>query len=55
MLPPRNIMDNFDFSNASDIPTIFNVMMALGEATDWVDVDVVKKITGWNVLSISSH
>ena len=49
------MMDNCGFSDASDIPTIFNIMMALGGATDWFDVDVVKKFTGRNVLSISSH
>ena len=39
MLPTQNIMDDCDFSNAYDIPTIVNFMMALGKATDWVDLD----------------
>ena len=55
MQPTRNMMDDCDFSNVSDIPTIVNFMMALGEATDSVDVDAVKKFTDKNVLSISSH
>ena len=42
MQPTRNMMDDCDFSNVSDIPTIVNFMMALGEATDSVDVDSVK-------------
>ena len=39
MLPTQNIMDDCDFSNAYDIPTNVNFMMALGKATDWVDLD----------------
>ena len=49
------MMDDCDFSHAYDIPTIVNFMMALGEATDCVDVDAVKKFTNRNVLSISSR
>ena len=49
------MMDGCNFSNASDIPTIVNFMMALGEATDSVGVDVVEKFTDRNVLSISSR
>ena len=53
MLPTRHMMDDCDFSDESDIPTIVNFMMALGEATDCMDVDDVKKFTNRNVLSIS--
>ena len=49
------MMDDCDFSDESDIPTIVNFMMALGEATDCVNVDAVKKFTDRNVLSISSR
>ena len=49
MLPTRNMMDDCDFSNASDIPTIVNFVMALGEATDSVGVDAVKKFTDRNL------
>ena len=49
----KNIIDGCNFSNASDIPKIFNFMMALGEAKDSVYVDAVKNLTGRNVLSIS--
>ena len=55
MLPTRNIMDDFDFSTESDIPTIVNFIMAIGEATDCVNVDAVKKFTDRNVLRISSR
>ena len=54
MLPTRNTMDG-DSSDTCDKPTIVNFMMALGEATDCVDVDAVKKFTNRNVLSISSR
>ena len=53
MLPTRNMMDDCDFSNAYDIPTIINFIMALEEAKECVDVDAVKKFTGRNILSVS--
>ena len=48
-------MDDCDFRNEFDIPTIINFMMALGKATDCVDVDALKKFTDRNVSSISSR
>ena len=36
------MMDDCDYRNVYDIKTIFNFMMALGKATDSVDVDAVK-------------
>ena len=53
MLPTLTMMDDCDFSNAYDIPTIFNFMMALGKATYCVDVDDVKNFMNRNVLNIS--
>ena len=53
MPPTQNMTDDCDFSNESDIPTIVNFMIALGEATDCVDVDSVKEVTDRNVLRIS--
>ena len=55
MLPTRNMMDDCDYSNASDIPTIVNFIIVMEKATDSVDVDAVKKFTDRNVLSISSR
>ena len=51
MIPTRNMMDGCDFSNAYDIPTIVNFMIALGEAKYSVDVDAVNKFTDRNFLS----
>ena len=42
MLPAQNMIDDCDFNNASDIPTIVNFMITLEKATDCVDVDTVK-------------
>ena len=53
MLPTQNIIDDCDFINASDITTIVNFMMVLGEVMDCVDVGDVKTFTDKNVLSIS--
>ena len=55
MLPTQNIIDDCDFINASDITTIVNLMMALVETKDCVDVDAVENFKYRNVLSISSH
>ena len=48
------MMDDCDFSNASDIPTIVNYMMDFCKTTDSVGVYAVKVFTNRNVLSISS-
>ena len=44
MLPAQNMIDDCDFNNASDIPTIVNFMITLEKATDCVDVDTVKNL-----------
>ena len=54
MLPTRNIMDDCDFRDAYDIPTTVNFIMALGKATEFVNVDAVKKFTYRNIFSIKS-
>ena len=54
MLLAKNMMDDYDSSDASDISTIVNFMMALGKATNCVDVDSVKMFNNRNVLSVSS-
>ena len=51
MPPTQNMTDDCDFSNESDIPTIVNFMIALGEAKYSVDVDAVNKFTDRNFLS----
>ena len=48
MIPKRDMIDDCYFRNASDIPTIVNVIMYLGKSTDCVDVDSVKKFTDRN-------
>ena len=43
MLTTRNIMEDFYFSNASDLPTIVNFVVDLGEAVVSTDVYAVNK------------
>ena len=50
----QNMMEYCDFSYASDIPTVFNFTMALGEAVVIIDMDAVNKFSDRNVLNISS-
>ena len=52
MLPTKKMMENCDFSDASDIPTIVNFVMAFGKEVGSVDMDYVKKFINRNVFRI---
>ena len=45
-------MEDFYFSNASDLPTIVNFVVDLGISTECVDADAVKHFTKIKKLSI---
>ena len=46
-------MKDCDFRDVSDIPTIFNSTIILGEAVGIIDMDAVNKFSNRNIFNIS--
>ena len=51
MIPVQNIMEDCDSTGVSDVPTIFNLTMALGKVVGIIYIYAVNKFSNRNVLN----